>query len=83
MRFHLHPTVAARLADADGPILLSLPNGAVWQFSAKGGNLSLEDSVFLATGGAPKSTRQIVIRGISGTGAVVNWAFRRHQPVAA
>lgn len=83
LRFHLHPMVAARPAGADGPILLSLPDGAVWQFSAKGGNLSLEDSIFLATGGAPKKARQIVIRSASRESNVVNWAFRRQPPVAA
>ena len=65
-----------------GPLALSLPDGSGWQFSARGGNLSLEDSVFLATGGAPIKSRQIVIRGLANEAGIVNWAFRRQPPVA-
>ena len=83
IRFHLHPKVSARFVAADGPLALSLPDGSGWQFSARGGNLSLEDSVFLATGGAPMKSRQIVIRGRAGEAGIVNWAFRRYQPVAS
>lgn len=83
IRFHLHPKVSARFAAADGPLALSLPDGTGWQFSARGGNLSLEDSVFLATGGPAIKSRQIVIRGLASEARIVNWAFRRQPPVAS
>lgn len=83
IRFHLHPDVSARSLSEDGPVVLGLPGGVTWQFSARGGNLSLEDSIFLATGEGPKKSRQIVIRGVAGKPDIVNWAFRRQAtPIA-
>ena len=43
------------------------------------GDLALEESVFLATGGASRPCQQIVIRGALGRPDIVNWAFRRQS----
>ena len=77
IRFHLHPTVKASLDRKGTSVALVLPNRDVWQFSARGGGLSLEDSIFLATGGPPRVCEQIVIRGMAGRPERVNWAFKK------
>jgi uncharacterized heparinase superfamily protein len=73
VRFHLHPAVKATLSQDGLSVMLILANKAGWRFSAKGGALSLEDSVYLLGSGAPRNTQQIVIRGKG----QINWAFKR------
>jgi uncharacterized heparinase superfamily protein len=77
LRFHLHPSVRTWQDRKGANILMMLPNQASWKFTARGGLVSLEDSVFLATGGAPQECRQIVVRGDGPETAVVNWAFKK------
>lgn len=77
IRFHLHPAVKATLDRKSAAVTLLLPDGHVWQFTARGGGLNLEDSISFATGGGPRPCRQIVIRGTTGRPERVNWAFRK------
>ena len=77
LRFHLHPSVRAWQDRKGANIILMLPNHAAWKFTARGGHVSLEDSLLLATGEGPQDCRQIVIRGESREAARVNWAFKR------
>jgi uncharacterized heparinase superfamily protein len=77
IRFHIHPAVRA-IASKDGSrILLMLPNRHAWRFAAKGGRVSLAESVYCAGETAPRRTAQIVISGALDGEAKVNWAFRR------
>ncbi len=77
LRFHLHPSVQAQQDAAGKGFSLTLADGAQWHFSARGGQVSLEDSLFVATGGAPKPCKQLVIRGAVGRPDIINWAFRK------
>ncbi|MEI8394334.1 MAG: heparinase II/III family protein [Rhodospirillaceae bacterium] len=80
VRFHLHPNVQPRIIDGvDGPaVLLKPPSGAAWRFTAEGGTLDLEDSIYCGTGGPPRPTRQIVVSSEAGpAAATVSWAFNR------
>ena len=75
IRFHLHPGVKASLVREGGAALLRLPSGRGWRLRASGGELGLEDSVYLGARGEVKRTEQIVISGEFGeTGAQVKWA---------
>ncbi len=76
LRFHLHPSVKASANRKGAAIILLLPNKSAWQFSARGGVLTLEDSIYLA-GSGPRHSRQIVIRGSTKTAPRINWAFRK------
>lgn len=76
IRFHLHPSVKASANRKGAAIILLLPNKDAWQFSARGGAMTLEDSVYLA-GSGPRHSRQIVIRGSTESVQRVNWAFRK------
>lgn len=78
VRFHLAPGVEiAGTADGMGA-LLRIPEGAMWQFRCRGGELAVEDSVWIDPQGRPRGTRQLVITGESPAGgAHINWLLRR------
>ncbi len=82
IRFHLHPDVKATLARKRAGIGIMLPNRAAWQFMARGGFLSLEDSIYLGSSTGPRKTQQIVIRGSTEGAAPINWALQRMEKPA-
>jgi uncharacterized heparinase superfamily protein len=73
VRFHLHPSVKATLSQDRASVMLILANRSGWRFSARGGEMSLEESVFLMGSAAPRKTQQIVLRSRER----VHWAFKR------
>ena len=73
IRFHLHPAIKASAIRNGAKIVVMLPNRAAWQFSAKGGFMSLEESVFLGDEAGPRKTMQIVIRAEG----QVKWSLRK------
>lgn len=77
IRFHLHPGVRASMDRKGTGVLLMLPNHEAWQFSARGGSLVLEDSVYLTGENGHRMSRQIVLRGTAGRLERVNWAFKK------
>ena len=82
IRFHLHPDVEADVFLAGSAVRLRPPSGDLWVMRQLGGDLTIEDSVFLDDRRArPRATKQIVVRGeaIEYSG-VVKWAFRRAEP---
>jgi len=82
VRFHLHPSVQASLAEDGGAAMLRLPSGMFWRLRAAGAEMSLGESVYLGSGEARK-TQQVVLSGTVGAeGAAVRWALR-HEPYEA
>lgn len=77
LRFHLHPSVKANVSQDGASVVLVLPDRNGWRFSARGGRLRLEDSVYLLGRGGPRRSQQIVVTGIVGQPDRVNWAFKR------
>ncbi len=77
IRFHLHPAVKASAVRKGANIVLLLPNKFAWQFSASGGALTLEESVFLGDERGPRKSQQIVIRGNTASTDTVKWALKR------
>lgn len=83
IRFHLHPAVQPTLSRDGASVLLVLPDRSVWRFTARGADMSLEESVHLAAETGLRRTRQIVLRApVSERGAQVSWKLSG-QPVAA
>jgi uncharacterized heparinase superfamily protein len=77
VRFHLHPSVQASLAQDGNAVLLRLPGGAGWRLRMQGAVLSIAESIYVGDGGT-KKTRQIVLDGhVGSNGAIVKWALRR------
>ena len=78
VRFHLMPGVeATTTADGMGAILRS--RGAPpWNFRCRGGNLAIEESLWIDGRGQPQRTSQLVIVGeVSALGGEIGWTFRR------
>jgi uncharacterized heparinase superfamily protein len=78
VRFHLAPGVEATItADGMGAILRSKA-APPWNFRCRGGNLAVEESLWIDGRGQPKPTSQLVIVGeISALGGEIGWQFRR------
>ena len=78
VRFHLAPGVEATVtADGMGAILRS-KGAPPWNFRCRGGNLALEESLWIDGRGRPQRTSQLVIVGeVSALGGEIGWQFRR------
>ncbi|MEM7270031.1 MAG: heparinase II/III-family protein, partial [Pseudomonadota bacterium] len=82
IRFHLHPQVEADIFLAGGAVRLKPPSGDLWVMRQLGGQLTIEDSVYLDDHrAAPRATKQIVVRAeATEYSGLVKWAFRRAEP---
>ena len=78
VRLHLAVDVeASPTADGNGA-LLKLGSGNLWQFRARGGSVTLEESLVIADDGRPTPTQQLVVSGeTSREGASVSWSLKR------
>jgi uncharacterized heparinase superfamily protein len=81
VRFHLHPEAAASLLLDNKGVLVKLGSGAGLRFSALGGEIAIEDGVYLGSGELRRSS-QIVVSGTTaavadGEAATVAWVFSR------
>jgi uncharacterized heparinase superfamily protein len=85
LRFHLHPALKTTLVRDGESVVLQLPSRAGWRFMARGGKVSLEESVYLFGQSEPRKTQQIVIRGDAAEPRRIQWAFKRieKRPAAA
>lgn len=77
IHFHLHPDVSCQQGTEAEGIALTLKNGDKWQFSAEGGQVSIEDSTFFADSSGPRSSLQIVVRGATFGETEVRWIVER------
>jgi len=76
VRFHIHPDVRVTRLEGGG-ILLKLPNGEGWRFRAGGGELSVEESIYLG-GAQVRRAEQLVISCIlRETPADIAWVFEQ------
>jgi uncharacterized heparinase superfamily protein len=78
VRFHLGPGIEATpTADGKGA-LVKLPAGQVWQVKARGGELSVDESIWVDEHGRARPISQLVISGRTDAGGgAVNWSFKR------
>jgi uncharacterized heparinase superfamily protein len=81
IRFHLHPEVGVR-SEADGTVLLTTKTGTAWGFTVRGGELSIEESIYLVDRPHPQATRQIVVRSNLARGQRLLWRFKKLPPHA-
>ena len=78
IRFHLAPGVEVS-ATADGTgALFRIAEGALWRLRVVGGEVAVEDSLWIDPRGRPQPTRQIVITGpVPSEGVTLNWILSR------
>jgi uncharacterized heparinase superfamily protein len=76
-RFHLHPGVQVSPVQGGNAILLKV-GGQGWRFRAGGGEVVVEDSVYLGRPGAVRRAKQIVVRAPLGDGeTAIKWGLRK------
>ncbi len=80
VRFHLHPTVKATLAQSGQAVLMRLPSGRGWRLRATGAGIGLAESIYLGEEGRVRRTEQIVLVGqVPAEGTTVKWALTRME----
>jgi len=77
IRFHLHPAVQPSRAADGHTVILRLPDGDDWAFTAPEATVTIEESIVFAGGGGPRRTGQLVITGRAHLVPRVEWAFLR------
>ncbi|MGF1549521.1 MAG: heparinase II/III family protein [Sphingomonadaceae bacterium] len=77
VRFHLAPAVeATTTADGHGA-LLRIRGGRLWQFRCRGGDMDIEESIWIDGEARPHRGSQLVISGESpADGISIGWTFR-------
>lgn len=78
VRFHLAPAIEVT-ATADGQgALLRIRGGSVWRFRCRGGQLGVEDSLWVDGQAQPHATLQLVVAGDSPPeGMTISWELKR------
>lgn len=77
IRFHLHPSVEPSRASDGQTVILRMPDGDDWAFTAPDSAVTIEQSIFLAGGTGPRRTEQLVISGMARQVPRVEWTFVR------
>lgn len=78
IRFHLAPAVEVSPGGDGKGAILRLGGEIIWQFHARGGDVAIEDSLWIDGEGRPRESYQMVIQteALPG-GADIGWMFRR------
>jgi len=78
LRFHLGPEVDVALTEDGQGAGLALPDGSYWQFRSGGGDVSIEDSLWVDGHGRPQATQQLVVQGlVSRGGGNFGWLLKK------
>ncbi len=80
LRFHLHPRVQASLIQNDSEVLLRLPGNGGWRFSADGGPITLEDSLYCGSGRTQPTTRITITREMTEAELSIPWVVQVELP---
>jgi uncharacterized heparinase superfamily protein len=79
IRFHLHPSVRAEMAQDGASVVLKLKNSESWRISSNAPETRIEESFFLADARGPQPTSQVVLGGMMGEASEVRivWNIER------
>jgi uncharacterized heparinase superfamily protein len=77
VRFHLHPAVKPSLIREGEGALLALPSGELWALDTQGLNVTIEESIFLATVDGRRRTEQLCIAFDAVQTPRIAWRFSR------
>lgn len=78
IRFHLGPHIEVGLSEDGQGVGLALPDGSYWQFRAAGGEVSVEDSLWVDGQGRPAPIQQLVVSGlVSRGGGNFAWLLKK------
>jgi uncharacterized heparinase superfamily protein len=78
IRFHLGPNIDVGLSEDNQGVGIALPDGSYWQFRAAGGEVSVEDSIWVDGQGRPVPVQQLVVSGlVSRGGGNFAWLLKK------
>jgi uncharacterized heparinase superfamily protein len=78
IRFHLGPGIEATLTDSKRGVHLALPDGSYWQFLSVGGEVVIDESLWVDGEGRPQPVQQLVIEGMeSRGGGSFSWLLKK------
>jgi uncharacterized heparinase superfamily protein len=78
IRFHLGPGIDIGLSEDGQGVGLALPDGSYWQFRAKGGEVTVEESLWVDGLARPVAVQQLVVQGlVSRGGGNFAWLFKK------
>jgi uncharacterized heparinase superfamily protein len=75
-RFHIHPDVRCSL-NKGGDALLKLPSGEGWRFHASGGDVVVEESIYLGEGGVRRAEQLVLNGALKDLPVELTWAFEQ------
>jgi uncharacterized heparinase superfamily protein len=76
VRFHIHPDVRMTRLEGGG-ILLKLPGGEGWRFRAGGGEVGIEESVYVGSGVVRRAEQLVIAATVGQSPAEVAWVFEQ------
>ncbi len=79
LRFHLGPDIESDLISEGKGVLLRLKDGNLWQFRSTGGQVDLEESIWVDGMGIPHEVQQMVITGSVGSGGGATGWLLKHM----
>ncbi|WP_026870781.1 heparinase II/III family protein [Inquilinus limosus] len=83
IRFHLHPALQLSPVQGGSSVIIRLPSGDGWRLRGYGGEVALEEGIYLGRGTERRKTTQVVIWGEVGTESTgVQWILRRERRLA-
>ncbi len=77
IRFHLGANIEVAAGENDRAIVLRLGDGTSWLFAAGGGEVQLDDSLWVDEDGRPHPSKQLVIESAANKGGLsIGWQFK-------
>jgi uncharacterized heparinase superfamily protein len=76
VRFHIHPDVRVSRLEGGG-VLLKLPGGEGWRFRGGGGELTIEESIYLGSGVVRRTEQLVITARFKDSPAEVAWVFEQ------
>lgn len=78
IRFHLGPGIEVGLSEDGQGAGLALPDGSYWQFRSGGGQVTVEESLWVDGHGRPQPVQQLVLQGlVSRGGGNFAWLLKK------
>jgi len=78
IRFHLGAGIEATLTGSKRGVHLALPDGSYWQFLSVGGEVMIDESLWVDGEGRPQPTVQLVLEGMeSRSGGSFSWLLKK------
>ncbi len=83
IHFHLHPDCKCQRLPGHEGCRITVNDGQVWQFTADGADMTIEDGLYFVDSAGPRPALQIVLRGATFGESEVRWRIALTPPDTA